>query len=601
MSQIVRLRRPPVAKAPVVRLRRPVEPVANEQDDASRFSSPMQVFVSETERKTELERSVFTASAEQQAYFDWIGSGTGSAILEAVAGAGKSTTLIEGLPLMDGYVFLGAYNKAAADELYTKAKAKRYTRQGLNISTMHSHCFRNWTRQHDDVQIDEKKVHLILQGLTTDPAQGSARQWGFRQCDYFIKRMVSLGKQQLAGVYFPINDFQGWYNIMEYYGTDDDLPEGFDTGFVIELVQDVFRRSAALCNRVVDFDDMIFAPLFHNIKFLRKDWFLMDECQDANLARIEAAIRSLNTRGRFVGVGDRHQAIYGFTGADSRSMDILAERFRCTQLSLSVSYRCPIKVVEYVRQWVSHIKPHPDAAEGNVRDAWTVCPACQGKGTVPAGEAATGQENEQRMICTECAGKGRPWFLIDEPGADDAVLCRTNAPLIQTAYAMIREGKACMVEGRDIGRGLIKLAQRWKVKTIEALERRLEMWLAKERQLAQSLDKPERADRAEDQIATLRLIFGRCRERGRLDVRDVVEEVDSLFRDDVKGVTTLSSIHKAKGREWPRVYWLQIADKGHAKKDWERQQEVNLKYVAGTRAKAELILVPESAIGEARK
>ena len=57
----------------------------------------------------------------------------------------------------------------------------------------------------------------------------------------------------------------------------------------------------------------------------------------------------------------------------------------------------------------------------------------------------------------------------------------------------------------------------------------------------------------------------------------------------------LSSIHKAKGREWNRVYWLQTGPSKWARKEWELQQETNLCYVATTRAKSALYLVEGAA------
>ncbi|MEI8036643.1 MAG: hypothetical protein WCH96_14340 [Betaproteobacteria bacterium] len=48
--------------------------------------------------------TTFAPSAAQQNYFDWIDTGTGSAVLEAVAGAGKTTTIINGLQYMTGQV-----------------------------------------------------------------------------------------------------------------------------------------------------------------------------------------------------------------------------------------------------------------------------------------------------------------------------------------------------------------------------------------------------------------------------------------------------------------------------------------------------------------
>jgi superfamily I DNA/RNA helicase len=68
--------------------------------------------------------------------------------------------------------------------------------------------------------------------------------------------------------------------------------------------------------------------------------------------------------------------------------------------------------------------------------------------------------------------------------------------------------------------------------------------------------------------------------------------VDSLFGDNVTGLLVLSTIHKAKGREWERVFWLDrigTCPSKWARQAWQQDQEKNLMYVAATRAKSELI------------
>ena len=72
-----------------------------------------------------------------------------------------------------------------------------------------------------------------------------------------------------------------------------------------------------------------------------------------------------------------------------------------------------------------------------------------------------------------------------------------------------------------------------------------------------------------------------------------------LEGDNVTGMITLSTIHKSKGREWKRVFWLDrlnTCPSPFAKQAWESQQEVNLQYVAATRSMSELIeLSPPAA------
>jgi len=53
------------------------------------------------------------------------------------------------------------------------------------------------------------------------------------------------------------------------------------------------------------------------------------------------------------------------------------------------------------------------------------------------------------------------------------------------------------------------------------------------------------------------------------------------------------TIHKAKGLEANRVFWLDRSQcpAKWARQPWQQQQEVNLCYVAATRAKQSLFLI----------
>jgi superfamily I DNA/RNA helicase len=82
---------------------------------------------------------------------------------------------------------------------------------------------------------------------------------------------------------------------------------------------------------------------------------------------------------------------------------------------------------------------------------------------------------------------------------------------------------------------------------------------------------------------------------------DVRAKIDAMFSTTPDGeqpkTLTLTTIHKAKGREWERVFWYgrnRWNPSPYARQDWQYDQEVNLMYVAATRAKSELydIIVP---------
>ncbi len=83
---------------------------------------------------------------------------------------------------------------------------------------------------------------------------------------------------------------------------------------------------------------------------------------------------------------------------------------------------------------------------------------------------------------------------------------------------------------------------------------------------------------------------------GKGKVSDLVEFIQGMFGDTKIGqkpkCLTLATAHKSKGREWKRVYILgqsKYMPSKWARKDWQMAQEINLQYVATTRAQREII------------
>jgi superfamily I DNA/RNA helicase len=61
-------------------------------------------------------------SPYQKAVFDFVQNGSGSAIVGAVAGSGKTTTIVQAVKLIpkDQSVLMLAFNKSIAEELNTR-------------------------------------------------------------------------------------------------------------------------------------------------------------------------------------------------------------------------------------------------------------------------------------------------------------------------------------------------------------------------------------------------------------------------------------------------------------------------------------------------
>lgn len=493
----------------------------------------------------------FVPSPQQAGFFSFITDGTGSCVLEAVAGAGKTTTLVKALALMEGTIFFGAYNKKIAVEIQSKAPLK----DGLVISTMHAAGLAAWKKVCKYPQVDGDKVRNIYRAACERNMQYATFQG-------VVQQLVGLAKQAGLGIDgFPeIKSRASWITLIDHFDVEtfDENSDTDNTDLIIKLAIKTLEASIAQNMKIIDFDDMIYAPLYHNVGFDKFDWVLVDEAQDTNATRRAMALRMMKPTSRLIAVGDRHQAIYQFQGADSDSLDLIATATKAIRLPLTTTFRCPKAVVRHAHQWVSHIQAAESAPEGIVREA-----------------------SIERFK--------------DEVKPGDAVLCRYNAPLIKYVYQLIGEGIPAKVEGREIGKGIKTLAMKWKVKSLDALEEKLEKFFERESKKLIARDQEAKISQVEDRVNCLRVFIQRARsiDRHTKDpVKLICAEIDKVFSDDLEAaVVLLSSIHRSKGREWAKVVWLTTPPNKRARKDWQIEAESNLSYVATTRAMHELVLI----------
>jgi superfamily I DNA/RNA helicase len=491
----------------------------------------------------------FKPSPQQQSVFDFVTSGTGNAFIVAVAGAGKTTTLIEACSRMAGKsVAFAAYNKKIADEIKVKVNARNLD---VNVGTFHSYGFAAWRAVCSDqfrtrVQVDQYgKWDLLAEQLP-------------EQFHEFVKKMVSMAKQRALGVFGSIRNTNEWYAIADHFNMWESLEEGVNVEEAIQHCIRTLEASNELGKKIIDFDDMIYLPVLRNANVYKHDWVLVDEAQDTNPARRALAAKMLKPGGRIIFVGDPAQAIYGFTGADADATNIIIKEFNCAELPLTVTYRCPQQVVKAAQQFVSHIQAHESAPEGSV----------------------------------ERLSEDDFWASFSNLRQSDAILCRNTAPLVSLAYTLIRRDIPCHVEGRDIGAGLLVLVNKWKLTRVDAFLERLERWEIAQRERMKAKNNEVAAESITDKAETLRVMCEGC-----ATLEEVRTRIKRLFQDTENGHTktlTLSTVHKSKGREWGSVYVLDYSKRmpsRAARLAWEKEQEYNLIYVAFTRAQERLILV----------
>lgn len=499
-----------------------------------------------------------TLSPQQEVVRNFPKTHRGSAFAEAVAGAGKTTTAMFMLAETTGTASVMAYNKSAALEFEHKAKELGFSfGNRVRFGTCHSFGF--------------GAIRYVYKGVKAGPEAARTKQDMTIQklqlpksIQSFTFQLMSLAKQRAIGLHGSIDDQKLYYDIVEHFDLDYEIE---DPGLVkagIEYAIQGLHYHKDIAPEIIDFDDMIWIPTTTGMRMYQVDWVVGDEWQDANPARRALARKLLKPNGRALFIGDRHQAIYGFTGADNDSIDQTIKQFNCIELPMTVTFRCPKAVVAHAQRIVHHIEAHETAPEGKVEHLTE-------KGFWNIG-AFDGDKFDQ---------------------TNDAILCRNTKPLVTAAFQLIKRGIPCHVEGRDIGEGLIKLVDRFgKAKTIHTFRDRLVAFKEQQMQKLIAKGKETQAQAIEDRVDTILVIAEGCP-----DAACVKAKIVDMFKDgdnEKKQTLTLSTVHKSKGREWQRVFLLGenlYMPSKYARQDWQLEQEFNLQYVAYTRAKSELVIV----------
>ena len=315
-----------------------------------------------------------------------------------------------------------------------------------------------------------------------------------------------------------------------------------------------------------DFTDMIYAPVVAGLSPTQHfDLVCVDEAQDLSPMQLAFIRRLPSPTGRLLFVGDANQAIYGFAGADTRAMSRIIEQTEATVLPLSVTYRCPKKHVRFARRFAPDIQAAPGAAEGQI------------------------------TAITEPS-----LFKHVTPG--DLVLCRINAPLVETCLQLIQRRIPAQVLGRDVAGKLLADAklvfklglEDWKAK-LNRFESREVASIARSNLPQDVIERV--VYRREDELACLRALTKDAVSGGVTTLRGLTARIDGLF-GEAEGVVTLSTVHKAKGKEAENVFILlpHLMPLPNAETPEEREAEDCVRFVAVTRAKRKLVFVESEGV-----
>lgn len=492
---------------------------------------------------TQIVDSVF-----QQNIYDFIQHGTGSAVIVAVAGSGKTTTIVKAaklLPVSAAATFV-AFNKAIALELGERLP------KNVRSQTLNAMGFGAWVRScSGKLFVDSNKTRKIMDELIPEVERG--------HYEAALVRLVGLAKG--AGIVPTGSQGEGlmedsdfnWREMINFH--DLTINDKGTVERLIELARAILTESIRTACKIIDFDDQLYMPVIKRVSFFKNDYLFVDEAQDVNMIQRAMLRMALKPGGRLIAVGDPYQAIYGFRGADHDAIELIKAEFSAIELPLSISYRCPRNIVVAAQKYVFHIQPSETAIEGSV-------------------------EHPKEFSAAN--------FI-----SNDVVICRCTAPVVSLAYKLIRSKVACFVMGREIGQGLLSIIDKMKATNVDDLIDKLDKYRLRETTRLELAKQESKADALNDRIDTIDVFINGLDEVERT-IATLKNAISALFSDNMQAnAVKLMTQHKSKGLEADRVFILDyhLNEKFMNKPSNQQQQERNLVYVAITRSKRTLTYI----------
>lgn len=545
----------------------------------------------------------FKPSTYQQDILDFFLSNPQSNMLvNALAGSGKSTTacmLSEHSKTSDLYI---AFNASVVEEFKKKIKNPK-----TKVMTMHSLAYSimlyNVEQESKDsgekpkgfgsqrskrtVSLDNFKPHKILDEEIT-------KRYG-RYIE-FAKRVFL--KDNYVNLYnlcrLTLTDMSSNKDVSRliddhvlflYYGD-----EGYSAPDISEItstlkILDTKSRQQFETQGVIDFTDMLWIT-FNKLKYDNWEvpyWALYtniycDEVQDFSNIQLNFLKFIKRTKGRYVFIGDFHQAIYNFAGANAQAFNQIPKMFAPVEtFDLPICYRCAKSHLSRVnREYGIPILPCDDA---------------------PLGFVKTIDKNK----------------ISEYAKAGDMVISRKNKWIAEVVLDLARNGTPIFIEDKEMVGAIKRQILSSKCTSVGALKKFLQKVISNyNKKLFEIVSKNVREGGHEEEHLEavtetnskidntsflLEILEGYLEHHASSDsVSKFSNFIDKLLNTTPSpNCVRLCSIHKAKGLEATNVFVLNEAKINYDFRNSKEQniQEKNLSYIATTRAKEGLYLVKE--------
>lgn len=545
----------------------------------------------------------FKPSTYQQDILDFfLNNPQSNMLVNALAGSGKSTTacmLSEHSKTSDLYI---AFNASVVEEFKKKIKNPK-----TKVMTMHSLAYSimlyNVEQESKDsgekpkgfgsqrskrtVSLDNFKPHKILDEEIT-------KRYG-RYIE-FAKRVFL--KDNYVNLYnlcrLTLTDMSSNKDVSRliddhvlflYYGD-----EGYSAPDISEItstlkILDTKSRQQFETQGVIDFTDMLWIT-FNKLKYDNWEvpyWALYtniycDEVQDFSNIQLNFLKFIKRTKGRYVFIGDFHQAIYNFAGANAQAFNQIPKMFAPVEtFDLPICYRCAKSHLSRVnREYGIPILPCDNAPMGFVKtiDKNKISEYAK------AGDMVISRKNKWiAEVVLDLARNGTPIFIEDKE-------------MVEAIKRQILSSKCTSVG--TLKKFLQKVISNYNKKLFEIVSKNAREGGHEEERLEAVAEANSKIDNTS---FLLEILEGYLENHASSDsVSKFSNFIDKLLNTTPSpNCVRLCSIHKAKGLEATNVFVLNEAKINYDFRNSKEQniQEKNLSYIATTRAKEGLYLVKE--------
>lgn len=549
-----------------------------------------------------------TPTEWQLKIYDFVKNGSGNGIIDAVAGSGKTTTLmncVDYLPNMGDVVYC-AFNISIRKELQKKFKKAGKNVKVCTINQLGFHMllstgtFTVDDKKYVDIVKDPEFFESLIPeidnilGFHGHPHVAELRELEERRdsLDWAEKNALNEGQQYVRKItnrLLAINhkyrctladdtkkaydEMIRHYSIIEPWEIAEPSYDN-EVDNYMRIHQKLIKEgnSMAISHGIIDLTDQLYLPHALNLTAKKKYGFVfVDECQDLSKAQLNVVKQYVRADGRVLAVGDPYQSIYGFTGADCNSFQRVSETFNCTSLGLTDCFRCHM---------------------GAIRLAQSIRPDIQG---FKKDEEGIVENLQQRFV----PQKVRP---------GDLIICRTRKPLREMALKLIMKDLKVKIHPEELDEFMgdykviftpKEMRQKLSEDTVDEfftqIENKNTRRIVKENQNTDSII---RKILISEQVADMQEVLYFVKKKF-LDwhlntIDSIMTQLKKVLSSPDDDAIKISTIHRAKGLENNRVFILDYNKLPYKREqEWEQIQERNLHYVAVTRPIHELYLCEE--------